>query len=75
MKTILTMEVEHYKIIPELWDLVAGRAYTVDGVSNVTATLPTETVPERVVVMSLEIPLAKLSPEQVEALKVFVRLL
>jgi hypothetical protein len=34
MKTILIIEVEHRKPIPALANMVAGRAYTIDGVTN-----------------------------------------
>ena len=36
MKTEITMCIEHNKPVPNLWDLIAGRAYTIDGVSDVT---------------------------------------
>lgn len=39
LTTIFTVTVEHDKPIPDLVDLVAGRAYTLDGVTNATASL------------------------------------
>lgn len=42
MKTTITLEIEHRKPIESLSDLVAGRAYTLDNVTNVTA-VPTPT--------------------------------
>ena len=74
MKTIITLEVEHFKPIPALWDLVAGRAYTIDGVSNVTVVVevevPKNSEPQRLAVVSLGLELSKLSPEQLAALRV-----
>lgn len=34
MKTILILEIDHSKPIPALAQMVAGRAYTIDGVTN-----------------------------------------
>ena len=34
MKTVVTIEVIHSKPIPELANIIAGRAYTLDGVIN-----------------------------------------
>lgn len=34
MRTILILEIEHRKPIPALANMVAGRAYTIDGVTN-----------------------------------------
>lgn len=34
MKTIVVIEVEHRKALPHLGDMIAGRAYTIDGVTN-----------------------------------------
>lgn len=45
MKTIIILEVEHNEKTIDLLDKVAGRAYTIDGVSDVIATLQ---VPEKV---------------------------
>lgn len=42
MKTLILLEVEHTKPIESLWDLVAGRAYTIDGVSNVVQPEPSK---------------------------------
>lgn len=42
MKTTITLEIEHRKPIESLSDLVAGRAYTLDNVTNVTV-IPTPT--------------------------------
>lgn len=36
MKTIVILEVEHRKPIPDLADKIAARAWTMDGVTNVT---------------------------------------
>lgn len=36
-KTQILITVEHTKEIPDLVDKVAGRAYTIDGVEDVTA--------------------------------------
>lgn len=33
---VVTLIVECEKVVPELTDLIAGRAYTIDGVSGVT---------------------------------------
>lgn len=38
-RTVIQVEVTHEKPIPDLVDLVAGRAYTLDGACNATATL------------------------------------
>jgi hypothetical protein len=35
MKTLITLEIEHRRPIEHLEDLVAGRAYTLDNVTNV----------------------------------------
>lgn len=40
MQTKITLEIQHSKPIPEILDLVAGRAYTLSGVENVTAYKP-----------------------------------
>lgn len=37
MKTVLIVTVTHKNEIPDLLDKVAGRAYTLDGVQDVTA--------------------------------------
>ena len=37
MRTFLLVEVVHVKPIPDLTDLVAGRAYTLDGVEGAEA--------------------------------------
>lgn len=37
--TLIQVEVTHEKPIPDLTDLVAGRAYTLDGACDATATL------------------------------------
>lgn len=42
MKTIITIEVTHDKPIADLIDKIAGRAYTLDGVKDVTAELVEE---------------------------------
>ena len=34
MKTLILLEVEHSKPIPYLASMIAGRAYTIDGVKN-----------------------------------------
>lgn len=34
MKTLIQIEVTHYKPIPHLANFIAGRAYTIDGVSD-----------------------------------------
>lgn len=34
MKTLVIIEVDHRKPIPALANLIAGRAYTIDGVAN-----------------------------------------
>lgn len=34
MKTMIVIEVHHVKEIPHLADMVAGRAYTIDGVRD-----------------------------------------
>lgn len=34
MKTVVVIEVDHRKEIPHLADMIAGRAYTIDGVSD-----------------------------------------
>lgn len=34
MKTLITIEVEHSKPIPQLASMIAGRAYTIDGVKD-----------------------------------------
>lgn len=34
MKTLIILEVDHRKPIPWLANMVAGRAYTIDGVTN-----------------------------------------
>jgi hypothetical protein len=44
MKTLITLEIEHRKPIESLADLVAGRAYTLDNVTNVTV-VPMTTEP------------------------------
>lgn len=37
--TYIMLEIKHAKEIKDLTDLVAGRAYTLDGVEDVTATI------------------------------------
>lgn len=39
MKTIIVLAITHTKEIPDLLDKVAGRAYTIDGVEDVSAKL------------------------------------
>jgi len=39
MKTVITLTIEHKSPIPDLLDKVAGRAYTIDGVGDVTASV------------------------------------
>lgn len=39
MKTQILLTVEHVKPVADLLDKVAGRAYTIDGVNDVTAEL------------------------------------
>lgn len=34
MKTLVILEIEHRKPIPALANMIAGRAYTIDGVTN-----------------------------------------
>jgi hypothetical protein len=34
MKTLILIEVEHKKPIPALANMIAGRAYTIDGVTS-----------------------------------------
>jgi hypothetical protein len=34
MRTVVIIEVDHRKPIPALANMIAGRAYTIDGVSN-----------------------------------------
>jgi hypothetical protein len=34
MKTLIVIEVDHKKDIPHLADMIAGRAYTISGVTN-----------------------------------------
>ena len=34
MKTVITLEIEHSKPIPHLADMVAGRAWSIDGVRH-----------------------------------------
>jgi hypothetical protein len=34
MKTLIIIEVEHRKPLPFLANMIAGRAYTIDGVTN-----------------------------------------
>lgn len=34
MKTLIIIEVEHRKPLPYLANMIAGRAYTIDGVTN-----------------------------------------
>lgn len=34
MRTVIVVEVHHSKPLPHLADMVAGRAYTIDGVTN-----------------------------------------
>ena len=46
MKTIITIEVTHDKPVPDLIDKIAGRAYTIDGVKDVTATLVEDFFPD-----------------------------
>lgn len=36
MKTIIVLEIEHVKPIGDLGERIAGRAYTIDGVDDVT---------------------------------------
>lgn len=38
MKTLITLEIDHTKALPLLADMVAGRAYTIDGVRDVRIT-------------------------------------
>jgi len=40
--TTIMLRVEHKKPVPDLLDKIAGRAYTIDGVDDVTATLVDE---------------------------------
>lgn len=42
MKTVLIMTIEHRKPIPDLTDIAAGRVYTLDGVTDVTAAIQDE---------------------------------
>jgi hypothetical protein len=37
MKTQILLTIEHDKEVPDLLDKVAGRAYTIDGVEDVSA--------------------------------------
>lgn len=39
MRTTILMVIEHRKPIPDLTDFAAGRVFTLDGVSDVTATI------------------------------------
>lgn len=39
MRTVVVMTIEHSKPIPDLTDIAAGRVYSLDGVSDVTATI------------------------------------
>lgn len=39
MKTAILLTIEHSKPIPDLTDIAAGRVYTLDGVSDVTAAI------------------------------------
>lgn len=34
MKTLVTIEIEHSKPIPQLASMICGRAYTIDGVKD-----------------------------------------
>ena len=73
MQTTLLMTVEHSKPIPHLWDLAAGRAYTIDGVTNVVPAEPTKIEPERLVVASLTLELSKMTDVQLWALRMLFR--
>lgn len=37
MKSYITIEIDHRKPIPGLANMIAGRAYTIDGVTNAEA--------------------------------------
>jgi len=39
MKTVISIIITHRKPIPDLLDFVSGRAYTLDGVTDVSASL------------------------------------
>ena len=39
MITTIVLRIEHKKPVPDLLDKIAGRAYTIDGVDDVTASL------------------------------------
>lgn len=41
MKTLITIEVEHNRDINELANMIAGRAYTIQGVTNAEVVPPT----------------------------------
>ena len=44
MITTIILRIEHKKPVPDLLDKIAGRAYTIDGVDDVTATLAGEEI-------------------------------
>ena len=44
MITTVMLRIEHKKPVPDLLDKIAGRAYTIDGVDDVTASLEGEEV-------------------------------
>ena len=44
MITTIMLRIEHKKPVPDLLDKIAGRAYTIDGVDDVTASLAGEEV-------------------------------
>lgn len=62
MRTTIVLTIEHDKPIADLLDKVAGRAYTISGVSDVTATLP-----DRLSDM-LELPVIDMKPSDLPVL-------
>jgi hypothetical protein len=42
MKTVITLVITHKKPVPNMADLIAQRAYTIDGINNVTSGMSEE---------------------------------
>jgi hypothetical protein len=70
MRTVVILEIDHRKDIPSLGEMIAGRAYTISGVTNVEfvkdmAALPVVS-PERLRSMGFTLEEISLGSQDVE---------
>ena len=66
MKTMIVIEVDHRKEIPHLAEMVAGRAYTIDGVTNAeVASTVSELSPEQLQAMGFSLEEISLGAQEV----------